>query len=201
MSSANIHWQALDLNQAARAAIKHQTPRCIWFTGLSGSGKTTIANHLEKQLHAQGMHTYLLDGDNVRHGLNRDLGFTEVDRQENIRRVAEVAKLMLDAGLVVLVSFISPFRADREIARSLFKEGEFVEVFVDTSLAQCEQRDPKGLYAKARRGELKNFTGIDSPYETPQKPDFHLQTSSADATELAAQVANWLVKAPHHHGP
>ncbi len=197
MSGANIHWQALDVNQAARAAIKQQTPRCIWFTGLSGSGKTTIANHLEKQLHAQGLHTYILDGDNVRHGLNRDLGFTEADRIENIRRVAEVAKLMLDAGLVVLVSFISPFRADREIARSLFKEGEFAEVFVDTSLAQCEQRDPKGLYAKARRGELKNFTGIDSPYEVPLKPDVHLQTDTADAAELATQVANWLMPAPH----
>ncbi len=197
VSGANIHWQALDVNQAARAAIKQQTPRCIWFTGLSGSGKTTIANHLEKQLHAQGLHTYILDGDNVRHGLNRDLGFTEADRIENIRRVAEVAKLMLDAGLVVLVSFISPFRADREIARSLFKEGEFAEVFVDTSLAQCEQRDPKGLYAKARRGELKNFTGIDSPYEVPLKPDVHLQTDTADAAELATQVANWLMPAPH----
>jgi len=196
VSGANIHWQALDVNQAARAAIKQQTPRCIWFTGLSGSGKTTIANHLEKQLHAQCLHTYILDGDNVRHGLNRDLGFTEADRIENIRRVAEVAKLMLDAGLVVLVSFISPFRADREIARSLFKEGEFVEVFVDTSLAQCEQRDPKGLYAKARRGELKNFTGIDSPYEVPLKPDVHLQTDTADAAALATQVANWLMPVP-----
>ena len=193
MSDANIPWQALDVNQAARAAIKQQTPRCVWFTGLSGSGKTTIANHLEKQLHAQGLHTYILDGDNVRHGLNRDLGFTEADRQENIRRVAEVAKLMLDAGLVVLVSFISPFRADRKIARSLFKEGEFVEVFVDTSLEQCEQRDPKGLYAKARRGELKNFTGIDSPYEAPQAPDIHLQTDTAEAAALAAQVSHWLM--------
>jgi bifunctional enzyme CysN/CysC len=197
VGDANIHWQALDVNQAARAAIKQQTPRCIWFTGLSGSGKTTIANLLEKQLHAQGLHTYILDGDNVRHGLNRDLGFAEADRQENIRRVAEVAKLMLDAGLVVLVSFISPFRADRSIARSLFKDGEFVEVFVDTSLEQCERRDPKGLYAKARRGELKNFTGIDSPYEPPQQPDVRLQTGTTDAAELAGRLANLVMNAPN----
>ena len=190
--ASNLHWQALTVDRAARAAHKHQTPRCFWFTGLSGSGKSTIANLLEKRLHAQGLHTYILDGDNVRHGLNRDLGFTEVDRVENIRRVAEVAKLMLDAGLVVMVSFISPFRADRDLARSLFAEGEFVEVFVDTSLAECEQRDPKGLYAKARRGELKNFTGIDSPYEPPLAPDIHLQTAAAEATVLADQVANWL---------
>jgi bifunctional enzyme CysN/CysC len=197
VGEANINWQALDVNQAARAAIKQQTPRCIWFTGLSGSGKTTIANLLEKQLHAQGLHTYILDGDNVRHGLNRDLGFAEADRQENIRRVAEVAKLMLDAGLVVLVSFISPFRADRSSARSLFKDGEFVEVFVDTSLEQCERRDPKGLYAKARRGELKNFTGIDSPYEPPQQPDVHLQTGTTDAAELAGRLANLVMNAPN----
>jgi len=197
VDTSNIHWQALDVNQAARAAIKQQTPRCIWFTGLSGSGKTTIANHLEKHLHAQGLHTYILDGDNVRHGLNRDLGFAEVDRTENIRRVAEVAKLMLDAGLVVLVSLISPFKADRNVARKLFNEGEFMEVFVDTSLEQCEQRDPKGLYAKARRGELKNFTGIDSPYEAPEDPDVHLQTSTADAAVLAGQVANLLINLSH----
>ena len=196
VGDANIHWQALDVNQAARAAIKQQTPRCIWFTGLSGSGKTTIANLLEKQLHAQGLHTYILDGDNVRHGLNRDLGFTEADRQENIRRVAEVAKLMLDAGLVVLVSFISPFKVDRRNARSLFKDGEFVEVFVDTSLEQCERRDPKGLYAKARRGELKNFTGIDSPYEPPLQPDVHLHTGTTDAAELAGQLVNLVMTKP-----
>jgi bifunctional enzyme CysN/CysC len=143
--ASNIHWQALEISKASRASQKHQVPRCVWFTGLSGSGKSTIANLLEKRLHAEGMHTYLLDGDNVRHGLNRDLGFTEADRVENIRRVAEVARLMVDAGLIVLVSFISPFRAERRMARSLFAEGEFVEVFVDTPLEECETRDAKGL--------------------------------------------------------
>ena len=175
----NIHWQALSVDKAARAAQKHQSPRCIWFTGLSGSGKSTIANLLEKRLLAEGRHTYLLDGDNVRHGLNRDLGFTEADRVENIRRVAEVAKLMVDAGLIVLVSFIAPFRTERAMARELFAEGEFIEVFVDTALAECERRDVKGLYAKARRGELKNFTGIDSPYEPPEHPELHLDGASA----------------------
>ena len=172
--ASNIHWQALELNKAARAEQKHQAPKCIWFTGLSGSGKSTIANLLEKRLHADGKHTYLLDGDNVRHGLNRDLGFTEADRVENIRRVAELARLMVDAGLIVLVSFISPFEAERRMARALFAEDEFVEVFVDTSLQECERRDVKGLYAKARRGELQNFTGIDSPYEPPVAPEVHL---------------------------
>ena len=172
----NIHWQALEVNQQARAAQKMQRSQCVWMTGLSGSGKSTIANLLEKRLHAQGLHTYLLDGDNVRHGLNRDLGFTEADRVENIRRVAEVARLMVDAGLVVLVSFISPFNSERAMARGLFKEGVFTEVFIDTPLDECEKRDVKGLYAKARRGELKNFTGIDSAYEEPQAPDVHLHT-------------------------
>ncbi|MBI5790604.1 MAG: sulfate adenylyltransferase subunit CysN [Rhodocyclales bacterium] len=175
--ASNIHWQALELNKAARAAQKHQSARCVWFTGLSGSGKSTIANLLEKRLHAAGKHTYLLDGDNVRHGLNRDLGFTEADRVENIRRVAEVAKLMVDAGLIVLVSFISPFRNERRMARDMFAEGEFVEVFVDTPLDECERRDVKGLYAKARSGNLKNFTGIDSPYEAPENPEVHLRTA------------------------
>lgn len=173
----NIHWQALELNQAKRAQQKHQRPRCIWFTGLSGSGKSTIANLLDKRLFAEGRHTYVLDGDNVRHGLNSNLGFTEADRIENIRRVAEVARLMVDAGLIVLVSFISPFAADRAMARSLFAPSEFVEVFVDTSLYECERRDVKGLYAKARRGDLKNFTGIDSPYEAPSHADIHLPTA------------------------
>ncbi|MFZ4480174.1 MAG: sulfate adenylyltransferase subunit CysN [Rhodoferax sp.] len=190
--ASNIHWQALTVDRAARAAIKHQVPRCIWFTGLSGSGKSTIADLLDKRLHAQGLHTYLLDGDNVRHGLNRDLGFTEADRVENIRRVAEVARLMLDAGLIALVSFISPYRADRQMARSLFAPGEFVEVFVDASLAECERRDPKGLYAKARRGELPNFTGIDSPYEPPQTPEVHLQTANSVAQAQADHLAQWL---------
>jgi bifunctional enzyme CysN/CysC len=175
--SHNIHWQALELNKATRAAQKHQAPRCIWFTGLSGSGKSTIANLLDKRLNASGKHTYLLDGDNLRHGLNRDLGFTEVDRVENIRRVAEVARLMVDAGLIVLVSFISPYAADRAMARSLFAPDEFLEVFVDTPFEECERRDVKGLYAKARKGELKNFTGIDSPYEAPNKANVHLQTA------------------------
>ena len=190
--ASNIHWQALDLNKTARALIKHQQPRCIWFTGLSGSGKSTVANLLEKRLHAAGQHTYLLDGDNVRHGLNRDLGFTEADRVENIRRVAEVARLMLDAGLVVLVSFISPYRAERRMARELFAPGEFVEVFVDAPLSECERRDPKGLYAKARRGELKNFTGIDSGYEAPEAPEIHLRTDEMDAAECVRNVLDRL---------
>jgi bifunctional enzyme CysN/CysC len=188
----NLHWQALAVDKAARAAIKHQTPQCVWMTGLSGSGKSTLANLLEKRLHALGRHTYVLDGDNVRHGLNRDLGFTEADRVENIRRVAEVARLMVDAGLIVIVAFISPFRAEREFARSLFAPGEFVEVFVDTPLAECEQRDPKGLYAKARRGEIPAFTGISSPYEPPLQPEVHLRTHEHSAEALAEQLAQAL---------
>ena len=172
----NIHWQALEVTKIARAEMKHQQARCLWFTGLSGSGKSTIANLLEKRLHADGKHTYILDGDNVRHGLNRDLGFTEADRVENIRRVAEVARLLVDAGLIVLVAFISPYRAERQFARSLFDSGEFIEVFVDTPLEECERRDVKGLYAKARRDELKNFTGIDSVYEPPESANIHLRT-------------------------
>ena len=186
--ASNIHWQALELTKAARAAQKHQEPRCIWFTGLSGSGKSTLANLLEKRLHAEGKHTYLLDGDNVRHGLNRDLGFTEADRVENIRRIAEVAKLMVDAGLVVLVSFISPFRNERRMARELFAAGEFVEVFVDTPIAECERRDVKGLYAKARRGELANFTGIDSPYEAPEQPEVRVQTAGIQPEVCVEQI-------------
>jgi len=174
--ATNIHWQALEVDKEARARQMQQKPRCIWFTGLSGSGKSTLANLLEKRLHAEGRHTFILDGDNIRHGLNRDLGFTEADRVENIRRVAEVARLMADAGLIVLVSFISPFRSERRMARELFADGEFIEVFVDTPLEECERRDVKGLYAKARRGELKNFTGIDSSYEPPEKPEVHLRS-------------------------
>jgi bifunctional enzyme CysN/CysC len=190
--ASNIHWQALEVDKAARAARLHQRPRCIWFTGLSGSGKSTIANLLEKRLHAEGRATYLLDGDNIRHGLNRDLGFTEADRVENIRRVAEVAKLMVDSGLIVLVAFISPYRADRQMARALFDDGDFIEVFVDASLDACEKRDPKGLYAKARQGQLKHFTGIDSPYESPLAPDFHLRTEDAKPDALTDGLAELL---------
>jgi bifunctional enzyme CysN/CysC len=186
--ASNIHWQTITVNQAARSQLKQQQPRCIWFTGLSGSGKSTLANLLEQRMHLDGRHTYVLDGDNLRHGLNRDLGFTEADRVENIRRVAQVARLMVDAGLIVLVSLISPYRADRAMARSLFAPGEFVEVFVDASLAICEERDVKGLYAKARRGELKNFTGIDSPYEAPLTPEVHLQVAELDAQECLMQL-------------
>ena len=189
----NVHWQAIDVDGAARAALKGQTPRMLWFTGLSGAGKSTIANLVERKLHALGRHTYLLDGDNVRHGLNRDLGFSEADRVENIRRVAEVGRLMLDAGLITLVSFISPFRAERELARSLAGAGAFLEIFVDTPLALAEQRDPKGLYQKARRGELKNFTGIDSPYEPPLAPDIHVDTGSESAEEAAERIVEYLL--------
>ena len=185
--SSDIHWQALEVDRGARAEMKQQAPCCIWFTGLSGSGKSTIANLLEKRLHAEGRHTYILDGDNVRQGLNRDLGFTEADRVENIRRIAEVSRLMVDAGLIVLVSFISPFRSERRMARKLFAEGEFVEVFVDTPLAECERRDPKGLYAKVRRGELKNFTGIDSSYEPPEHAEVHL-SSGVETAEVCMEL-------------
>jgi bifunctional enzyme CysN/CysC len=174
--ASNIHWQAVDLNKESRGRHMLQTPACLWFTGLSGSGKSTIANLLEKRLFTAGKHTYLLDGDNIRHGLNRDLGFTEADRVENIRRVTEVARLFVDAGLIVIVSFISPFRSERRFARSQFAPGEFVEVFVDTPLEECERRDPKGLYRKARSGALVNFTGIDSDYEPPESPEIRLDT-------------------------
>lgn len=188
----NIHWQPVDVDKAARARAKRQTPRCVWFTGLSGSGKSTIANLVDKQLHALGHHTFILDGDNVRHGLNKDLGFTDADRVENIRRVAEVAKLMTDAGLIVLVSFISPFRAERQLARELFGPGEFVEAFVDTPLEEAERRDVKGLYAKARAGKIPNFTGIDSPYEAPDAPELHLATLEDDPQALAQRVVDFL---------
>jgi bifunctional enzyme CysN/CysC len=190
--SQNVHWQALDVNKRARAQLSHQKPCIVWFTGLSGAGKSTIANLVEKMLHADGRQTYLLDGDNVRHGLNRDLGFADADRVENIRRVAEVARLMVDAGLIVLVSFISPFRAERTMARSLVESGEFIEVFVDTPLAAAESRDVKGLYKKARRGELKNFTGIDSPYEAPESPELHLDTTRLSPEAGADAIVAYL---------
>ena len=188
----NIHLQPVDVDKAARAAHKGQRPVVVWFTGLSGAGKSTIANLVEKKLHAMGRHTYLLDGDNVRHGLNKDLGFTEADRVENIRRVAEVAGLMVDAGLIVITAFISPFRAERALARGLMGAGEFVEVHVDTPLAVAEQRDVKGLYKKARRGELKNFTGIDSPYEVPESPELRVNTAVGSAEAAADQVVERL---------
>jgi bifunctional enzyme CysN/CysC len=193
--SQNVHWQALDVNKRARALLSHQKPCILWFTGLSGAGKSTIANLVEKQLHAEGRQTYLLDGDNVRHGLNKDLGFTDEDRVENIRRVAEVARLMVDAGLIVMVSFISPFRSERRMARGLVDAGEFIEVFVDTPLQQAEARDAKGLYKKARRGELKNFTGIDSPYEAPEDPEIRLDTTHLAAETAASRVIAYLREA------
>jgi len=190
--SQNVHWQAVDVNKQAHAQLKDQRPCVLWFTGLSGAGKSTIANLLERRLHTLGKHTYLLDGDNVRHGLNKDLGFTEQDRVENIRRVAEVTALMVDAGLITLVSFISPFRSERRMARKLLAEGEFIEVHVDTPLEVAEERDPKGLYKKARRGEIKNFTGIDSPYEPPESPEVHLRMAGASAEEAAERVFRYL---------
>ena len=189
----NLHWQALDVTRAARAAIKRQKAAVLWFTGLSGAGKSTIANLVEKRLHSLGRHTVLLDGDNVRHGLNRDLGFTEADRVENIRRVAEVARLMSDAGLIVLVSFISPFKAERKMARDLMADGEFFEIFVDAPLDEAEKRDPKGLYAKARAGQLKNFTGIDSPYEAPEDPALRIDTMTLTPAAAAERIIHDLL--------
>jgi bifunctional enzyme CysN/CysC len=184
----NIHWQPLLLGKNERAALKHQRPAILWFTGLSGAGKSTIANIVEQRLHAAGRHTMLLDGDNMRHGLCRDLGFTEADRVENIRRAGEVAKLMTESGLIVLCSFISPYRAERDMVRNLVPPGDFIEVFVDTPIAECIRRDPKGLYAKAQAGKIKNFTGFDAPYEPPESAEIHLSTVGHDATELAERV-------------
>jgi bifunctional enzyme CysN/CysC len=190
--SQNVHWQALDVDKQARSRLKGQKACVLWLTGLSGAGKSTIANRIEKKLTAAGRHTYLLDGDNVRHGLNKDLGFTAQDRVENIRRVAEVSRLMVDAGLIVLVSFISPFRSERRMARALFAPGEFFEVFVDTPLAEAERRDVKGLYRKARRGELKNFTGIDSPYEAPENPELRIDTTTLNPEQAAERIVTYL---------
>ncbi len=191
--SQNVHWQALDISREAHAGLKNQKPAVLWFTGLSGAGKSTIANLVEKKLHRMNRHTFLLDGDNVRHGLNKDLGFTEADRIENIRRVGEVAKLMTDAGLIVITAFISPFRAEREMVRALIPEGEFFEVFVDTPLAVAEERDVKGLYKKARAGQLKNFTGIDSPYEAPINPEIRIDTTAMSQDEAAQRVVDILL--------
>ena len=192
--SLNIHPQHLDVSRETHAKIKGQKPAVLWFTGLSGAGKSTIANLVEKKLVARGRHTFLLDGDNVRHGLNRDLGFTEADRIENIRRVGEVARLMADAGLIVLTAFISPFRAERHMVRRMVSEGEFIEIFVDTPLEEAERRDEKGLYAKARSGELKNFTGIDSPYERPEAPEIHIDTTKLSADEASNLIVEELLK-------
>ena len=190
----NVHWQALDVGREMHARLKGQKPAVLWFTGLSGAGKSTIANLVEKKLAAAGRHTFLLDGDNVRHGLNKDLGFTEADRIENIRRVGEVAKLMTDAGLIVLTAFISPFRAERDMVRGMMAEGEFVEIYVDTPLAEAERRDVKGLYAKARAGDLPNFTGIDSPYEPPEQPEIWIDTTAMSAEQAADKIVEELLK-------
>ncbi|WP_262694510.1 sulfate adenylyltransferase subunit CysN [Kordiimonas aquimaris] len=190
--ASNIHWQALDVDKTVRAEMKNQRPAVLWFTGLSGSGKSTIANVVEQRLFARGRHTYILDGDNVRHGLNQDLGFTDADRVENIRRVGEVAKLMVDAGLVVMTSFISPFRAERRMVHDLMDDGEFIEVYVDTPIEVCAARDPKGLYKKAKAGEIKNFTGYDSPYEEPERADIHVNTDKQNVEECADKIIAYL---------
>ncbi|MDV7213180.1 adenylyl-sulfate kinase [Azotobacter beijerinckii] len=188
----NLAWQTSRVDKRQRAGIKRQKPCILWFTGLSAAGKSTIANALEEALFRRGAHTYLLDGDNVRHGLNQDLGFSDLDREENIRRVAEVARLFVDAGTIVVAAFISPFRRDREMARSLVAAGEFIEIFVDTALEECERRDPKGLYAKARRGLIDNFTGLDSPYEAPARPEIHVLTDRQGPAQIALGIVEYL---------
>ena len=192
--SSNVHWQALDIDRAAHARLKHQHPCLLWFTGLSGAGKSSIANLVQKKLFALGKHSFLLDGDNIRHGLNKDLGFTDADRVENIRRIGEVARLMTDAGLIVLTAFISPFRAERRMVRGMTPPGEFIEIYVETSLAVAEQRDAKGLYKKARAGELKNFTGIDSPYEPPEQPEIRVNTETTSADQAAEEIVAYVLR-------
>jgi len=189
-----VFWQVSKITAQEREQRMDQKARCLWFTGLSGAGKSTIAQHLEAKLHAEGRHVYLLDGDNVRHGLNRDLGFDRESRRENIRRIAEVARLMVDAGLIVLVAFISPFREERQMARDLFVDGDFLEIFVDTPLNVCEKRDTKGLYAKARKGEVKDFTGIDSPYEAPLNPEIHVNTDIETLDSILEKITDKILK-------
>ncbi|MFL1484437.1 adenylyl-sulfate kinase [Marinobacter sp. LN3S78] len=192
--SSNIVWHNHKITRAERATIKHQKPCLLWFTGLSGSGKSTIANALDVALHHRGYHTFLLDGDNVRHGLNKDLGFSDSDRVENIRRIGEVSKLFTDSGLIVLSAFISPFTSDRRMVRNLFPAGEFIEVFMDTPLATCEERDPKGLYQKARAGQIKHFTGIDSPYEAPERAEVCLDTSEMTVDDCVDSLIDYLLE-------
>lgn len=193
-SKSDITWQRTQVNQAMRAASLGQRPCCIWLTGLSGAGKSTIANALELELRAAGRHTFLLDGDNMRHGLNKDLGMSAEDRAENIRRAGEVAKLMVDAGLIVVTAFISPFRTDRDKVRAMFAEGEFIEVFINTPLAECERRDPKGLYRKAREGRIRDFTGIDSPYEAPEHPELVMSTLELSAQQCAERIRDYVIR-------
>ena len=193
----NIHPHALTINKTARAMSKKQTPCVLWLTGLSGAGKSTIANHIEAQLHAMGHHSYILDGDNIRHGLSRDLGFTDADRTENIRRVAEVARLMADAGLICIIALISPFRADRKLARDLYDDGDFFEIFIDAPLETAEARDPKGLYRKARQGLIKNFTGIDSPYETPENAELRIDTTQLPPARAAEHIIALITQRGH----
>jgi len=191
--STNIVWHDTKITKEKRAKLTNQKPCILWFTGLSGSGKSTIANAVEEKLYKNGNFTYLLDGDNIRHGLNKDLGFSEEDREENIRRIGEVAKLFVDAGLIVLTAFISPFRQDRYLVRGLVEKGEFIEIFIDTPIEECEKRDPKGLYKKARNGEIKNFTGIDSPYESPVNPEIHVKNINISIDEVSDMIIKYLI--------
>jgi len=193
MITSNIKWQFFKINESDRSLIKNQTPLCLWLTGLSGSGKSTIANILEEDLNLKGFHTYILDGDNLRHGLNSDLSFDISDRKENVRRAAEVSRLMVDAGLIVIVSLISPTKSDREQARALFKKGQFIEIYLSTSLEECERRDVKGLYKKARNGLIKDFTGIDSPYEKPENPEIIIDTKLSSINEAKQIICDYIL--------